>query len=115
MNISFTETSPAHLDQTKQMLNELRLQIHRGGYSCLCVGIPRFKQDVRQLLSKDLYPYIASHIGNITPEAVDQAIREAIQHAWKHRAPAVWEKYFPGSVKAPSNKLFIATLAEHLK
>lgn len=115
MNISFMETSPAHLDQTKQMLNELRLQIHRGGYSCLCVGVPRFKQDMRQVLSKELYPYIASEIGNITPEAVEQAIREVIHDAWEHRAQAIWEKYFPGAQKAPSNKQFIATLAEYLK
>lgn len=114
MAISFTETPPSDLKKTKELLEDLRFQMHRTGYSCLCIGIPRFKQDTRQFLSKELYPYISSQIRESSPDSVDQAIRDAIQNAWEHRDPAVWEKYFPGAVKAPSNKQFIATMAEHL-
>jgi len=84
------QTTLDHLtweEQSAQMLQELNLPVHRLGYHNLCIGIP----------------------------AVEHSIREAIRAAYGNRDPQVWERCFPGCRGVPSNKLFIATLAERLK
>lgn len=101
-------------EQTTDMLHELALPIHRRGYSCLCIGIPRFAPDRSQSLSKELYPCIAKYYGYSDWHAVESAIRDVILTAWENRDPVVWEKYFPNQGKVPSNKQFIATLAERI-
>lgn len=100
--------------QTSYMLHELGVPVHRVGYPQLCVGIPRFAENKTQSLTKDLYPYIADHFGHFDWRSTEHAMRLAILHAWDHGDPAAWAKYFPGLQKAPSNKLFISTLAEYL-
>ncbi len=100
---------------TIQMLRELRIGIHRLGYRQLFIAIPCYAMDDMQSLSKELYPYIAEYFGYSDWHPVEHAIRVAIVDAWEHRDPIVWEYYFPGSKKPPSNKQFIATLAERLK
>jgi len=106
--------SKSHREQTTDMLHELALPIHRRGYSCLCIGIPHFATDRTQSLSKELYPFIAAYYGYSDWHAVESAIRDVILTAWENRNPAVWEKYFPNQSRVPSNKQFIATLAERL-
>jgi len=110
-----TETDLSPQEQTKQILHELRFHAHRRGYKQLCIGIPHYRENDIQSLSKDLYPWLATQFDHVTPQAVEHAIREAIGCAWRHRDPEVWDLYFPGIVRQPSNKQFIATLAERLK
>lgn len=102
-------------EQVTEMLHELALPKHRRGYSCLCVGVPRFAIDTTQSMTKELYPYIAKVFEYQDWRAVEHGIRDVIQAAWEDRDPAVWEKYFPNQSKVPSNKQFIATLAERIK
>lgn len=113
------ETLPGHQQQTEQFLYDLRFPAHRCGYRHLCIGIPQFRTDENQSMTKALYPYIASRTGNrVSPDAVERSIRSVIHYAWNHRTPesaAVWEQFFPGIPEAPTNKLFIATLARYLK
>lgn len=104
-----------HPDITRALLRELEFPVHQDGYMQLCIGIPRFALAPNQSLSKDLYPYIAAEFGGVTADDVESSIRRVIKNAWKHRDPVVWEKYFPKRNKAPSNLVFIATLAEYLK
>lgn len=100
---------------TAEMLHELGLSIHRLGYKQLCVAIPCFAINDEQSLTKELYPYIAKQFGYEDWHAVEHAMRFVILSAWENRDPDVWEKYFPNAKKPPSNKCFIATLAERLK
>ena len=102
-------------EQVTEMLHELSLPKHRRGYSCLCIGIPRFALDQSQSLSKELYPFIAEYYGYSDWHAVESAVRDIILAAWENRNPAVWEKYFPNQSRVPVNKLFIATLAERIR
>lgn len=97
------------------LLHELQIGIHRIGYRHLVILIPCYALDVDQSLTKELYPYVAGHFGCSSWQPVEHAVRIAIQDAWERRDVAVWEKYFPGMKKPPSNKQFIATLAERLK
>lgn len=105
----------SHQAQTVAMLHELSFPVHRCGYKQLTVAIPYFYQDDTQSLTKDLYPYVAQQYGHPDWHAVESSIRDVILDAWETRDPAAWDKYFPNLTKAPSNKLFIATLAEHLR
>lgn len=107
---SETRISPAAV----QLLLELGIPAHRVGYEQLCVALPHFARDKQQCLSTELYPFVAERLRYSDWRAVEHAIREVIACGWKHRDPAVWSRYFPGFRRAPSNKRFIATLAEYI-
>ena len=100
---------------TYRILLELQFGLHRVGCRQLLLLIPYYVLDSSQSLSKELYPRAARHFGYSSWQPVEHAVRIAILDAWERRDMAVWEKYFPGAKKAPSNKLFIATIAERIK
>ena len=97
------------------MLRQLNFAVHRTGYKHLISAILRYEQEDSQSLSKEIYPYVARTFGYSDWRAVEHSIRTSISHAWKIRNPIVWNYYFPGLRRAPTNKHFIATLAEMLK
>lgn len=106
-----------HIDQTvfvSQLLRELGIPVHRIGYRQLCMAIPLYSQDVTQSITKELYPSIASQFGYSDWHPVERAIRSAICVAWERRDPNLWNRYFPGYSKVPSNKIFILELADHI-
>lgn len=115
MIIPIDQFSRAWREQTGSMLHELGFPAHRIGYKQLCIAIPRYAQDSTQSIIKELYPYIAVIFGYTGWCAVEHAMRCAIHDAWFNCDPDIWEEYFPNSRKPPSNKLFIATLAERLE
>lgn len=108
-----SHADPQQITQTH--LLRLGLSSHRTGFTQLRVGIPIFAQDESQLMKKELYPAIAALCGNDNPEQVERTIREVIREAWECRDQAIWEEYFPGRTEAPSNKVFIAALAQKLR
>ena len=114
MVISLEQPVLTAQELTSSMLRQLNIAIHRIGYRQLCIAIPRFAKDETQSLCKELYPYVAEYWGCADWRAVEHSIRVVILDAWESRDPEVWEKYFPDSRKPPSNKRFIATLAELL-
>ena len=97
------------------LLRTLKIPPHTDGYKQLAVAIPLFAADPDQCFSKELYPAVAAALGCSNGIAVEHSIRNAIRCAWKRKTPAVWDQYFPSGKKPPSNKRFIATLAELLK
>ena len=109
------ETETTLQEQAAGLLRELGIPCHRVGYLQLCMAIPLYALDERQSLSKDIYPLVAAHWGYTDWRTIEHAIRIVILFSWLHRDPAAWNRYFPNPDKAPSNKLFIATLAERLK
>ncbi|MDO5154142.1 MAG: sporulation initiation factor Spo0A C-terminal domain-containing protein [Eubacteriales bacterium] len=92
----------------------LRLSISSDGFQQLRIGIPLFAQDKTQRLSKELYPAIAQRFG-CSAEAVERSIRDAINAAWLIRDESLWHSYFPNLAECPTNKVFIAQLAELLE
>ena len=107
--------SRAMTELTIIMLHELRLGIHRQGYKCLAIAVPLYAADNSQSLSKDIYPYVAAELGYPDWHGVERAIRLVILDAWARRDGDTWERYFPGQTKMPTNKQFIAALAERLR
>ena len=110
-----TPTIPPELHwAASRMLHELGIPIHRIGYKQLCIAIVRFAGNDSQSLTKELYPFIAAQYGYADWHPVEHSIRLVILHAWENRDPGVWYRYFPGLCRQPSNKQFIATIAEFL-
>lgn len=113
-----TLIDPAFADQQKHvifMLHELNIAVHRVGHKQLTIAILRYVQDDTQSLTKEVYPHVAKCLGYSDWRAVEHSIRVSIMHGWLDRNLEVWERYFPGLDKTPSNKLFIATLAQQLQ
>ena len=107
--------SRALTELTGIMLRELRLGIHRQGYKCLVIAVPLYAADSSQSLSKGIYPLVAAELGCSDWHAVERAIRLVILDGWAQRDGNVWARYFPGQEKMPTNKQFIAALAERLR
>ena len=105
----------AELQQiVKNILHELGIPVHRVGFRMLCMAVVCYCLDDSQSLSKELYPAIARNFGYTDWHPVEQAIRLVILQAWHSQAANAWEYYFPHCRKPPSNKLFFATIVEHL-
>ena len=101
--------------KTVQLLCKLKIQPHKDGFRQLRLAIPLFAQDSEQSLSKEIYPAIAEQLNFVSSLTVERSIRYAIETAWKRKDLDVWAEYFPRCRKPPSNKRFIATLAERIK
>lgn len=103
-------------DTTITILHELGISIHRLGYVCLSIAVPHYATDNTQSLSKELYPYVAKRLGKYAKwYAVERSIRMVVLEAWERRDPVVWEQYFHRQKKVPTNKQFIAVLAEKIR
>ena len=95
-------------------LRILEIAANREGFRHLQVGIALYQQDSQQSVTKELYPAIAKICGNDNGAQVETAIRNVIGEAWERRDRAVWDYYFPGKEKCPTNKQFISRLAQML-
>lgn len=108
-------TKKVTYEEVSHVLLQLGVPAHRIGFEQLCFAIPRFAEDARQSLNGELYPYIAKTLNCSDWRAVEHSIRNTITFSWVHRDPELWSQYFLGYENAPSNKQFIATIAEFLK
>lgn len=101
--------------QTRYMLHKLGFSVGHMGYKVLCIAIPSYAQNSIQSVTKELYPSLRKQFGYSQSQYVERPIRYAISEAWEHGNRDVWNQYFPRSAKAPSNLIFIATMAEYLQ
>ena len=105
-------------DKVAHHLRLLNFQPHRDGYQQLCIALPLFAENPKQLLTKELYPAVAKQWGCKDGRSVEHSIRKAIRGAWQQRDNATWRKYFSlgprGQIVCPTNKEFICRLAEIL-
>lgn len=105
-----TETI-TYQEQARKILHEFRFPMHQSGYRQLCTAIPMYAENPEISMTKELYPHLSKQFGR----DVESSIRRAILFTWEHGNREAWEKYFPGHMKAPSNLVFIAAIAEQLK
>lgn len=115
MELTATEFFPTVPEQVLEDLRRLNVPVYLSGYRHLCVAIPIFAQDFSQTMCSELYPSVAKALGYVDWRAIEFAIRRTILSAWEHRDPEIWNAYFPGLTKAPTNKHFIAILAQRIK
>lgn len=115
MNVTTNPLFPVVPECVVHDLCKLNVPIYLTGYRQLCVAIPIFAKDITQTMCNELYPAVAKAIGYYDWRSIEFSIRRAIVAAWERRDPDVWEEYFPGFTKVPTNKQFIATLAMRIK
>lgn len=115
--MEFTTTASFHAvpEQVLFDLRQLGTPVYLSGYRCLCVAIPVFAQDISQSICNELYPAVGKTLGYMDWRAVEFAIRRVILSAWEQSDPEIWEEYFPCIRKVPTNKQFIAALAQRIK
>lgn len=113
--ITAEDKEKARREETIALLHLLGIGIHRLGYQYLRIAAVPFAANDTQSLSKELYPYVAAQTGCADWRSVERAIRAVILDAWEERNEAVWEQYFPNQKKAPTNKQFLAVLAECIR
>lgn len=112
----FMEHTDARVPVTKQETVSTHLRIlgvpRQGGFDDLRVGTPLFAQDPEQSMTKEFYPAVAALRGRSNWKQVEKSIRAAKEAAYENRNDAVWKEYFPDTSRCPTNKSFIARLAE---
>ena len=96
----------------EDLLRRFRFSPKARGFSMLRTAICLTAQDPDRLLTKEIYPRITRESG-CSCNAVDQAIRRLLQGGWNQREKNadLWETFFPGASRCPSNGTFIAALA----
>lgn len=97
-----------------ELLMELGLTPGRSGFHHLEDLIRLYERNRDSSFTKELYPAVGRERG-LNGQAVERAVRSLITDAWLKRDDRVWGRYFSplpgGSVRRPTNREFIATLA----
>lgn len=100
-------------DQLRSLLRELGFSPCHMGYRLLTDALVLYRQDPGQSLTKSLYPALARQTRIYSATNIERSIRYAITEAWARGPRETWERFFPHLTKAPSNALFLATMAEY--
>lgn len=108
-------TTDTPREQARQLLHSLGFSAHHTGYRLLIPAIVLYAQDSSQSLTKEIYPTLARQFGYGNPANIEHPMRYAIAEAHSHGDPAAWAALFPHQEKSPSNRAFIAMLAECLE
>ena len=110
-------TPPRELPLSSILL-QLGLKPKLDGYQQLLIAIPRYLEDPRQNLTKELYDFVGHQVGK-TALAVERSMRHTISSAWGRADMALWRQYFPaapdGTVPKPTVGSFIAHIAAVLE
>lgn len=114
VNENFSREESDETMRTLRLLWQMGIPCHRIGFQLLCIAIPRYNREKSVSLSKELYPDIAAQLQLTDGRAVERDIRGILQQSWSQRDAKIWSYYFPGEEKCPSNKHFLAVMAEYL-
>lgn len=99
--------------QLRYMFQKLGFSPHHTGFKLLIAAILLYVQDTSQSITKELYPALAKQSRLYSAASIERSMRYTIAEAWAHGPRRAWQQYFPQQSKAPSNSLFIATMAEY--
>lgn len=103
-----------------RILNEIGMPFHISGYRYAKKAIELAVKDqtIIKAMQSKLYPMVAEEF-NSTGSRVERAIRHAVERVWTYGDVKTREKYFGHTIAAsevkPTNKQFIATIAEKLR
>lgn len=96
-----------------ERLLSLSISPKHNGYAYLTEAILLLAEAPGQSVTKELYPAVARICG-CGSSHVERSVRNALEVAWKHGDPAVWQRYFPDAVRRPSNAVFLSRMAAEL-
>lgn len=111
----------AHLDRkdlragVNYILVKMNVSPDLIGYRCLAASAEMRYTNQEQSLTKEIYPEVGRRCAPaLTRGQVERNVRYAIDVAWEHRDPALWNTCFPDGEK-PSNGQFISKIVEIMK
>lgn len=97
------------------VLMELGVPTKCLGFEFLVYSILLQQMDPTRPLTNDIYLETKLHYKQFSEEQVEQAIRDAIKHAWNRGSKTAWEWYFSYDARAvlskPTNSEFISQIA----
>lgn len=96
------------------LLLAMGFKTSHNGYSYLRRAIVQMSGDLRQSITKELYPLVAREF-QTNKKSVEHCIRTAIEKAWESGDRRLWRMYFDQDMdncRRPSNGDFICRLAE---
>lgn len=105
---------PDHSLQISRILLNLSMKLKHDGCRYTLCAVPMILENPGIAITKELYPAIAKQYG-CKPGDVERSIRKSIEYGWNHGDPDVWQQYFPGAGKRPSNSVFLFRIAEELR
>lgn len=115
-----TDTADAEADTSTKLsalLKECGIPCNVSGYLYLMEGIPLYKLNPQQKITKELYPTLAARF-ETTDAKVSRAIRHAIDVGFSRCDPETIKRLWGNTVKSqsgrPTNSEFIAFMAEML-
>lgn len=83
------------------------------GYPGLETAIVLFEKNPEQSFTNELYVETAKACKH-PKGSIERNARTALDHAWEHGDPAVWQEYFPGATQRPEVSEFIRRMAQAL-
>ena len=96
-----------------EILQELGLDSHAVGFSCLCVAINYKCAHPDCLYYNDLCVHLANS-RSATPLSVDKAMIRCIRKAWRRRDPILWAHYLGSDPTDITNAQFISAVAKYI-
>jgi len=114
LDVGSTIPTPPRKPDARHLAQEYLLRFgfaaNHDGFRFLLTILPMKAAEPDLQTTKVLYPEAARQHGKV-PRQIERSIRSAIEAAWKHGDAALWQKYFPGLKKRPSNSVFLAKIA----
>lgn len=96
-----------------EILRQLQIPGGRQGFQHLLTGLPHLSRQRDQRMGKELYAHISRHSG-ATITSIEKGIRDVLHVGWEQGDRALWQQYFPGCTKCPTNKEFLFRMADLL-
>jgi len=84
------------------------------GYEYLFKTLELLSENPGQPLTKVIYPAVAKQI-NGSWEQIEHGIRLSVKDAWNRHNGKMWDTYFPGAKKRPSNSVFFTSAIQFLR
>ena len=110
-------TSYGVASQEMRLLSSLNISGNRA-LRTMEAALKLYMSNPVQSVTKELYPALAKQLGT-SAQAVEKAIRTAINKAWLNRNEATWRMFFPanqsGRIPKPTNLGFLNTLSAYLQ
>ena len=100
--------------RTEKLLKSLKINENHQGFSYLSDGILMLAKDPDLSITKNLYPDIA-RLHRKKASHVERSIRSALECGFLLGDPALWQSYFPGTKKRPSNGQFLTEIARRIR
>lgn len=101
--------------QIQKVLLEMGFSAKRKGFLYMTETIQYVLDHGFQPLTKVIYPAVGKQYGH-SWENVERALRTAMEDAWEHRNPEVWNRILLSDMKdCPSNGEFVKRIALHFQ